>query len=233
MAPLGGDSEIILGKNRSADRGKTHAMAVEIKKTLLGKYLVVYECSNCKERLRSKKEDIGNQDICPTCQTKYRVPGAKELEAVLRREQDEIDRKNKLAADKAAEKEAQRAAKDVKKAKEERAKKAAQALDNAEEEKLGFAKMDQLAQRLAVQQRGPAQSITPTSHTGTRRCPFCAEEIQASAIKCKHCGEFLDGRQQQSPAIVVQPVKQGMSGCGLAFVIACGIIAAVFFLALL
>ncbi len=46
----------------------------------------------------------------------------------------------------------------------------------------------------------PEGPISATTRS-TKLCPFCAEEIVAEAVKCKHCSEFLDPALRQQASV--------------------------------
>lgn len=54
----------------------------EVKKNMLGTYVVHYSCVTCGAALNSPLDEAGVADTCPECSHHFTVPGEKELSAI-------------------------------------------------------------------------------------------------------------------------------------------------------
>lgn len=69
-----------------------------------------------------------------------------------------------------------------------------------------------LASQPIQQQTVPVTIPSPISEPGKRKCPFCAEEINIDAVKCKHCGEFLSEALREESEAGESPIGFIISG---------------------
>ena len=62
-----------------------------------------------------------------------------------------------------------------------------------------------------------------------KKCPSCAEEIQEEAVKCRHCGELLNGQKMSDSAHPKEPEYERAGTLLLFAGIAAAIYYAIFF----
>jgi predicted amidophosphoribosyltransferase len=55
----------------------------------------------------------------------------------------------------------------------------------------------------AIVRAAEARQAAVNASVGTRKCPFCAEEIQAAAIVCKHCGRNLSVQAKPKTNVLI------------------------------
>ena len=69
---------------------------------------------------------------------------------------------------------------------------------------------DQAGGALQCMRCGQAFEVAAPAEPPQRACPFCAEPIRADAVKCRHCGEFLDGSARPAPPSVEVKKSEGL-----------------------
>lgn len=62
--------------------------------------------------------------------------------------------------------------------------------------------------------KGSITGVSMSENDTHISCPYCSEEISASAKKCKHCGEFIDAAMREIEALKNQKQSVFMNADG-------------------
>ncbi len=84
----------------------------KVRKTIIGKHEVTYDCPECGASLKNDLDDAGKDDTCPHCDCQFKVPGAT-FKAKLEKEKAEkeaekAEQERQKEAEKKAAREAER-----------------------------------------------------------------------------------------------------------------------------
>jgi len=128
-------------------------MQFTIRKTVLGKYAVKFDCPKCKARLSAPLDQAGSEDTCPDCHEVFVVPGRQKLDQLNLQKQTLADREAALAVEKEQERIAAVAARAAQAAQERRIADAKRIEAAAWAETEAQAKRDQESHQLAAAEK--------------------------------------------------------------------------------
>lgn len=186
IQPGGRDSGVALPE-RPADQD-----SVVVNRGIFGRRSVSYDCPSCGDRLRSPESKVRETDQCPECGAEFIVPGLDELRDAIRGDA-------KRALEQRRRKEQQRGEK-----RRQKGPRGGKSTQSAPETAISLAKLPSPSELGSAPHSRSPPLVGEIEEDRRKACPFCAEEIAVNAVKCKHCGEFLEPplRAERSERII-------------------------------
>jgi len=183
--------------------------AYEVKRGIIGKPKVAYQCAKCHNDLESDLTDAGKKDTCPLCKAAFIVPGQRELKEMQNAAKRKEEERRVAEAHRIRQREEKlRLEEDARTRREEERKK--------REDEAGAREAEEAAQRRKDREKG---CLPPFAEEAAQRrkeasrnlvnCPDCGRQISRLAPNCPGCGRPMN---QTGPADV-QPITRLVSGC--------------------